>query len=70
MPVQQNLTVSEELHSTSVELGIMAEPHCGGKNEMVQVRGETSNRLFQVLEEWNTILQGSSLYLNPPLVGS
>ena len=39
MPVQQNLTVSEELHSTSVELGIMAEPHCGGKNEMVRPAG-------------------------------
>ena len=37
--MQQNLTVSEELHSTSVELGIMAEPHCGGKNEMVRPAG-------------------------------
>ena len=39
MPVQQNLTVSEELESTSVELGIMAGPHCGGKNEMVRPAG-------------------------------
>ncbi len=30
---------------------------------MVQVRGETSNRLFQVLGEWNAILQGSPLYV-------
>lgn len=35
----------------------------GGEYEMVQLRGETSNRLFQVLGEWNAILQGSPLYV-------
>jgi len=30
---------------------------------MVQVRGETSNRLFQTLGEWNAILQSSPLYV-------
>ncbi len=32
---------------------------------MVQVRGESSNRLFQVLEEWNAVLQSTSLYTIP-----
>ncbi len=35
----------------------------GGEYEMAQVRGETSNRLFQTLGEWNAILQGSPLYV-------
>jgi len=28
---------------------------------MVRLNGVTSNQLFQILEEWNQILQGSSL---------
>ena len=42
----------------------------GGRRSLVDVQGETSNRLFQVLEEWNAILQGASLYLNPLQIGS
>lgn len=37
---------------------------------MVQVRGETSNQLFQVLGEWNAILQGSPLYVPSLEVGN
>lgn len=37
---------------------------------MVQLRGETSNRLFQVLGEWNAILQGSPLYVTSPQIES
>lgn len=33
---------------------------------MVRVRLETSNQLFQVLGDWNAILQGSSLFLPSP----
>jgi hypothetical protein len=60
------------LAPTNQHVGIWKKYVRGFKNEqpkMVQVTGESSNRLFQVLEEWNAILQGSSLYALPSQVG-
>lgn len=37
---------------------------------MVQLPRETSNRLFQVLGEWNAILHGSPLYVTSPQIES
>ena len=32
---------------------------------MVRIDGEASNQLFEILEQWNTALKGSSIDLKP-----
>ena len=36
---------------------------CGDRQEMVQLEGETSNSLFETLEDWNTYLKAEKVEL-------
>jgi len=62
LPCQRN----EGFRTAQTSLPFMVlEGLKGGKYDLARPKGKSSNRLFQILEEWNTVLQASSLECLP-----